>query len=108
MSDDARAPLSELDVLALLDASARIIGDTTEPSADRSARLLESIASVERATPGAVWLHRQLDSLGKWLSTLERTEEHARFGGTDHVRSHVLSQLRQARAAAVDYFSGVK
>jgi hypothetical protein len=109
MSDDSRAPLRAPDVMALLDSCARIIGDATGgASADAPARVLELIRTVERATPGAVWLHRQLDSLAKWVAALARTAEHARFGGTDHVRSHVLLQLQQARAAAVDYFGGVE
>jgi hypothetical protein len=60
--------------------------------------------ALERATPGGAPLHAQLDAVRKWVDALGRPEEHARFGGTAHVRDHVLAQLRRVRAATEDYF----
>jgi hypothetical protein len=60
--------------------------------------------TAEAATPGAVSLHAQLDTVTKWLDALARPDDHARFGGTERVREHVAMQFRLARAAADDYF----
>lgn len=62
------------------------------------------LADVERATPGGAPLHAQLDTVKKWVDALARPDDHARFGGSTHVRDHVLTQLRLALAAADDYF----
>lgn len=58
---------------------------------------------VERETPRGAPLHTQLDTVRKWLGALAQPETHERFGGADHLRAHVLRQLRVAIGAYDDY-----
>lgn len=61
------------------------------------------LSRVESGTPDGAPLHAQLDNVRKWLDALERPQDHARFGGPDHLRDYVLTQLRLALGALEDY-----
>jgi hypothetical protein len=61
------------------------------------------LAQVEDATPGGAPLHSQLDNVRKWLDALDRPDDYARFGGANHIRDYVLTQIRLARGALEDY-----
>ena len=72
-------------------------------SVDAAAQLRATLARVEVATPGGAPLHSQLDNVRKWLDALERPEDHDRFGGANHLREYVLTQVRIAMGALGDY-----
>jgi hypothetical protein len=56
----------------------------------------------------ALWFRHHSDRLAppmphfRMVSVLGRRTEHERFGGSDHVRTHVLTQLRLAGGALAD------
>jgi len=92
-------------VIELVDSAAELVASLPdEPGPGVARRVGELLRAVERATPGGAPLHARLDTVGKWADALEQPHEHARFGGTPHVREHVLAQLRLTRAAVEDYF----
>ena len=66
-------------------------------------RIRTVLDRLERATPGGAPLHAQLDNVRKWLDALARPEDHQRFGGIDHLRAYVLTQLRLTLGALEDY-----
>jgi hypothetical protein len=66
--------------------------------------ILNLLARIEQATPGGPPLHAQLDATRKWLAVLGRPADHARFGGTVHIRDYLVTQLRLTRGAVEDYF----
>ena len=74
-----------------------------ERDASRTSEVRSVLDRVEAATPAGAPLHSQLDNVRKWLEALEQPHEHARFGGSDHVRSYVSTQLRLAAGALEDY-----
>jgi hypothetical protein len=77
----------------------------SEPNAvtSRLAEVRATLDRVEAGTPGGAPLHSQLDVVRKWLRLLEQPKEHNRFGGTAHIRQHVVTQLRLAAGALADY-----
>jgi hypothetical protein len=90
--------------LELLRASERMLAaGPNDFDAERAAEIRATLARVEAATPGGAPLHAQLDNVRKWLGVLERPDDHDRFGGTDHLRGHLLTQLRLAGGALEDY-----
>ena len=58
---------------------------------------------IEAATPGGAPLHAQLDNVRKWLGAFERPDDHQRFGGAEHLREYVVTQIRIAHGALEDY-----
>ena len=62
-----------------------------------------TLRRVEVATPLGAPLHAQLDNARRWLDALERPVDHERFGGIEHLRQYVVTQLRLAQAALADY-----
>jgi hypothetical protein len=97
-------PDETADVLELLrNAERLLVAGPNDFSPEGSAELRSTLTRVEAATPGGAPLHAQLDTVRKWLSVLERPEEHGRFGGTDHLRGYLLTQFRLAGGALEDY-----
>src|SRR5262245_22417328 len=105
MSDDRARAGDEL-LRQLTSAQQRIQEGSNELSAAVAAEIRSILAVVEAGTPLGAQLHAQLDNVRKWLGALEDREAHARFGGADHLRSHVLTQLRLAHGALEDYLRG--
>jgi hypothetical protein len=101
MSDRPRAP-GELRSL-LLSAERTITEAPQSTLGSVGDDIAPMLARVEAATPGGAPLHTQLDNVRKWLRALERPADHEQFGGTAHLRSHVLTQLRLALGALDDY-----
>ena len=66
-------------------------------------QIRSALDRVEAATAGGAPLHAQLDNVRKWLDALERPGDHDRFGGAEHLRAYVLTQLRLALGALEDY-----
>lgn len=89
------------DLVALLDTASQRIADPDDATAARDA--MTALAVIETATPTAAPLHAQLDHVRRWLVPLQEPGGHDRFGGAEHLRSHVLTQLRMARGALDDY-----
>src|SRR5215204_2891986 len=88
------------DALELLREAERVL--LTGPNGVGVAQVAEirlTLARVEAATPGGAPLHAQLDNVRKWLGVLERAEDHDRFGGKDHLRGYLVTQLRLAGGA---------
>jgi hypothetical protein len=92
-------------VRGLLDSAERVVTSAADGVDSRAAlEVARLLADVERETPGGAPLHSQLDTVRKWVDALARPEDHARFGGSAHVRDHVVGQFQRAHAAADDYF----
>jgi hypothetical protein len=87
----------------LLGALQRAKQALLENSATAGVLIRTTLDRVEAATPGGAPLHAQLDNVRKWLDALDRPEDHGRFGGANHLRQHVLTQLRLALGALQDY-----
>jgi hypothetical protein len=93
-----------------LDALARAL-DVAETSVsapgDLGAARMDEIRSVlgriESSTPLGAPLHAQLDNVRRWLDALDRPVDHERFGGIEHLRQYVVTQLRLAQGALADY-----
>ena len=101
MGDDVRGD-RHARVHALLATVERLV--TSVLDRDTAVEVANRLGEVERETPGGAPLHSQLDTVRKWVDALARTEDHSRFGGSAHVRDHVVGQLQLAHAAADDYF----
>ena len=91
------------DLLDLLRDAERALPSEPNAGTSRTAEVRATLDRVEAATPGGAPLHSQLDAVRKWLRVLEEPEQHGRFGGTAHLRQHVLTQLRLAAGALADY-----
>ena len=91
------------DLLDLLREAERALASEPNATTSRMAEVRASLDRVEAGTPGGVPLHSQLDAVRKWLRVLDQPGEHDRFGGTAHLRQHVLTQLRLAVGALADY-----
>ena len=70
--------------------------------------LFALMARIEAATPGGAPLHAQLDTVRKWSSVLQEPDACARFGGVDHVRAFLQTQLRLTEGALQDYLQAMK
>jgi hypothetical protein len=98
------APASNRDsLLALLRSITASLGQEPREGRVTPAYIRSALDQVEASTPGGVPLHTQLDTVRKWLTTFERPGDHERFGGIDHLRQHVLLQVRLAERALEDY-----
>jgi hypothetical protein len=75
-------------------------GDLGAAEVEEIRSVLEGIGS---ATPLGAPLHAQLDNVRRWVDALERPADHERFGGIEHLRAYVVTQLRLARGALADY-----
>jgi hypothetical protein len=91
------------DLLDLLGEAERAVASEPNAVTSRLAEVRATLDRVEAATPGGAPLHSQLDVVRKWIRVLEQPGEHGRFGGTTHLRQHVLTQLRLAAGALADY-----
>ncbi len=97
-------PALTSDVLQLLRAAERgLLEGPNEVSPEQAAEIRLALAHVEAATPRGPSVHAQLDNVRKWLSVLERPQDHARYGGATHLRAYLLTQLRLAGGAIEDY-----
>ena len=97
---DHRRTLSDL--RTALDDAARAVA-TPNDEHDAAARLRAVLVEVEAATPQGAPLHARLDTVRRWLTALGNPADHARFGGAEHLREHLASQIRGAIAALDDY-----
>ena len=92
------------DLRALVHAAEQQLVD---PATDRlpaiAAEIRDVLATVEERTPGGAPLHAQLDNVRKWLDALARPADHDRFGGVNHLREYVITQLRLTLGALEDY-----
>jgi hypothetical protein len=102
MSGEIPTPAHD-SLLALLRSITAALDE--EPNASRvsAGEIRAALDQVEAATPGGVPLHTQLDAVRKWLGALEQPGDHDRFGGADHLRRHVVRQVRVAMAALEEY-----
>ncbi len=91
------------DVAALVADAEAILSAPNVVDAAAAARALEILASLEAATPGGASLHHQIDVVRRWVAVLQSEPEHARFGGTAHLRDYLGTQLRLLHAAVDDY-----
>ena len=103
MRDEAPTPPPDAlhELLRSVEASLR-----DEPTAANrlpSDAIRSALDRVEAATPAGVPLHAQLDAVRRWLRALDEPADHQRFGGVDHLRQHVLLQVRLAQGALEDY-----
>ncbi|HUQ83030.1 MAG TPA: hypothetical protein VM076_17895 [Gemmatimonadaceae bacterium] len=69
----------------------------------QTAEIRSVLQRVELGTPLGAPLHAQLDNVRRWLDALDRPADHDRFGGIEHLRKHVVTQLQLARGALEDY-----
>jgi hypothetical protein len=88
---------------ALVAEADAILSAPNAIDAAAAARALEILTVLETATPGGAPLHHQIDVVRRWVGVLRDEPEHARFGGTPHLRSYLGTQLRLLRAAVDDY-----
>ena len=93
----------QIDSADLLDELQRCERALVTNETDAAPRIRVALERVESATPGGAPLHAQLDNVRKWLDAFERPEDHERFGGANHLRDYVLTQLRLALGALEDY-----
>lgn len=84
-------------------AEQQLIGPTPDRLPAISVEIRRVLATVEQRTPGGAPLHAQLDNVRKWLDALSRPEDHDRFGGAEHLRDYVITQLRLTLGALEDY-----
>ena len=91
------------DAAALVAEAHAILSAPNVVDAAAAARALEILAALEAATPGGVTVHHQIDVVRRWAAVLQSEPEHARFGGTAHLRDYLGTQLRLLRAAVDDY-----
>ena len=91
------------DAAALVAEADAILSAPNVVDAATAARAFEILAALEAATPHGVPLHHQIDVVRRWLAVLQSEPEHARFGGTAHLRNYMGTQLRLLRAAVDDY-----
>ena len=101
---DQPEPVHGADLRLLVQAAEQqLVG----PPADRlpaiAAEIRAVMATVEERTPGGAPLHAQLDNVRKWLDALARPADHGRFGGAEHLREYVITQLRLTLGALEDY-----
>ena len=90
------------DLRTALDEAARTVAAPND-ARGAAARLPAVLAQIEAATPRAAPLHARLDNVRRWLAALENPAEHDRFGGAEHLRDHLASQIRVAIAALDEY-----
>jgi hypothetical protein len=97
-------PALTADALQPLRAAEReLLEGPNELSPARATEIRSALTRIEEATPGGAPLHAQLDNVRKWLGVLQRPEDHDRFGGADHLRGYLVTQLRLAGGALEDY-----
>jgi hypothetical protein len=90
------------DLRTALDHAARTLAaPNDEPGTP--ARLRAVLVEIEAATPHGAPLHSRLDNVRRWLTALENPDDHHRFGGAEHLREHLASQIRVAIAALDEY-----
>ena len=105
MAGDSPAPAPD-SLLALLESIAAALDAEPDVSRVSAGEIRAALDHVEAATAGAVSLHTQLDAVRKWIAALDRPGDHDRFGGIDHLRRHVVRQIRVAMGALEEYQRG--
>jgi hypothetical protein len=101
---DQHEPVHAADLRSLVQAAEqRLVGATTDRLPAIAVEIRGVLATVEERTPRGAPLHAQLDNVRKWLDALARPADHDRFGGADHLREYVITQLRLTLGALEDY-----
>jgi len=101
---DASLPPSANDPIERVREAERLLQRAPDGVPDAALLTIRSTLDfVEIQTPGGAPLHSQLDAARRWLGALADPQEHQRFGGMDHLRHHLITQLRLVTSAIVDY-----
>jgi hypothetical protein len=101
---DQREHSHGADLRSLVQAAEKQLdGPPTDRLPAIAAEIRGVLATVEEQTPGGAPLHAQLDNVRKWLDALARPADHDRFGGANHLREYVITQLRLTLGALEDY-----